>query len=442
MNLIQSIQSLDSPFFNILMEIFCFLFSHMAFVFLFAIFYLLVNKNDAIKLGFCYSLSFIFGGVFLKNVVNSPKPYIKNPEFFAVRNGTNWGSFPSLREMNIAGIAGAFILKISRAKNKWWICFPIFIGLIACCCGGVLESFLAESFLMDLLMGVVFGALIYVLLFHFVKVIPTNAYSLLMLVVPVAILLMYVTEWGNVVGHEYVFDACGFMAGLILFSYLENRFIRYKVKNNLLFSTFKVLIIVTILSVLYWSFSLFAKPMIVRFTLSLSIMAVVMLLFPFIFKKLEKYFYCFSKEVNQEKIVFSRLTFGEKGTIRVAKRFAKELSAGDFVVLQGDLGAGKTVFTRAILREKNVKNNITSPTFTILNEYSEGENNFYHFDMYRLNDEEEIDNIGFFDAINDKKGIVFVEWAENIASYIPPHYKKITIVKLGKKARNIILENY
>lgn len=442
MNLIQSIQSLDSPFFNILMKIFCFLFSHMAFVFLFAIIYLLVNKNDAIKLGFCYSLSFIFGGTFLKNIVNSPSPYIKDSELFAVRNGANWGSFPSLRAMNVSGIVGGATIKITHKKNKWWICLPVLLGLVACFCVGLLESFLAESFLVDLVMGLVFGVLIYVLLFHFVKVIPTKAYSLLMLVVPAAILLMYVMEWGNVVGHEYVFDACGFMVGLILFSYLENRFIQYKVKNNLLFSTFKVLIIVIILSVLYWSFSLFAKPMIVRFALSLSIMAVVMLLFPFIFVKLEKYFYCFSKEVNQEKIVFSRLTIGEKGTIRVAKRFAKELSAGDFVVLQGDLGAGKTVFTRAILREKNVKNNITSPTFTILNEYSEGENVFYHFDMYRLNDEEEIDNIGFFDAINDKKGIVFVEWAENVSSYIPPHYKKITIVKLGKKARNIILENY
>ena len=442
MSLIQSVQSLSSTFFNVFMEILSFCFSHMAFVFLFAIIFLIVSKDDAKKLGFAYSLSFLFGGLFLKNVVDSPKPYIKNPELFAVRTGANWGSFPSLRAVNVGGVMGCATLKSVAKKNKWKICGTILLSLVLCFCVGLLETYNAEAYLVDIILGIILGGLIYVLLFHFIKSIPCNAYLLLLLVVPIGVLFLYIFEWGNTSGHEYVFDMCGFFAGLILFSYLENRFIKYKIKNNILFSTFKLFTIVLTLSLLFWLFTFFQKVMIVRFALSFGIMAVVMLFFPFLFKKLEKYFYCFSKDVSQEKIVFSKITFGEKGTNKLAKKFAQQLSNGDFVVFNGDLGAGKTVFTRAILREKNVKNNITSPTFTILNEYNEGENNFYHFDMYRLTDESEIDNIGFFDAINDKNGIVFVEWAEKISSYLPPHYKKITIVKLGKNTRNIILEQF
>ncbi len=442
MSLIQSIQSWSSPFFNTLMEIFSFCFSHMAFVFLFAFWFSLIDKKDALKLGYCYSISFLFGGIFLKNVVSSPKPYVANEELFAVRTGSNWGSFPSLKAMNVGGLTGVATLKTISQKNKWWLLLPILLGLILCFCVGLLEMFNAETYLVDILLGVVFGALIYVLLFHFVKSIPQNAYSLLLLVVPVGVALIYVSEWGAVIGHEYVFDACGFLFGLVLFSYLEKRYINYQVKNNILFSSFKILLIVITLSLLFWVYSLFAKIMMVRFFLSIATVAIILLLFPLVFKRLEKYFYYFSSDASLERVVFSKITFCEKGTNKVAKKFARQLKWGDFVVLQGDLGAGKTVFTRAVLSEKNVKNTITSPTFTILNEYNDGDNNFYHFDMYRLGDESEVDNVGFFDAVNDKKGIVFVEWAENIADYLPPHYKKITIEKLGKNARNIILEQF
>ncbi len=435
-------QSLSSPFFSVLMSILNFCFSHIAFIFLFAIVFLLIKKDDAIKIGYCYSLSFLFGGFFLNNVVKSPKPYISNPELFGVRNGASWGSFPSVRSMNVSGVVGCATIKSVSQRNKWWFACTIFLWVLACFCVGFVETYNAEAYLVDIVFGVVLGALIYVLTFYFVRKIPQKLNSLLLLVVPIAILFLYIEEWGEYVGHEYVFDMCGFFVGLVVFSYLENKFIGYKIKNNVIFSTFKILIIVPILSLLFWAFSFIPQVMIVRFVLSLLVMAVVMLGFPFLFNKLEKYCYCFKKDVKQDKLVFSKITFGEKGTNNLAKIFAKKLKAGDFVVLEGDLGAGKTVFTRAILRERNVKNNITSPTFTILNEYNEGENNFYHFDMYRLTDESEVDNVGFFDAINDKNGIVFVEWAENISSYLPPHFKKITIVKLGKNARNIVFEQF
>ena len=93
-----------------------------------------------------------------------------------------------------------------------------------------------------------------------------------------------------------------------------------------------------------------------------------------------------------------------------------------------------------IISGENVKDKITSPTFTILNEYKSNLGHFYHFDMYRVENEFEAENIGLSEIIDDKNSIKFIEWAENVPRYLPPHYKKITITKLGRKSRNIILE--
>jgi len=94
------------------------------------------------------------------------------------------------------------------------------------------------------------------------------------------------------------------------------------------------------------------------------------------------------------------------------------------------------------LKNYGVKNKITSPTFTLVNEYFADKKHFYHFDMYRMEDEEEAENIGFDEIIAQKDAIKFIEWADKVEKRLPEHYKKITIAKLGKNSRNIILEAY
>jgi len=142
----------------------------------------------------------------------------------------------------------------------------------------------------------------------------------------------------------------------------------------------------------------------------------------------------YSKELNY-------ISENEKDTFNFAFEFAKTLKAGDIITLDGDLGAGKTVFTKGICEYFNVKNYVTSPTYTIVNEYS-GNVKIYHFDIYRLNEEEELYNIGFFDYLEDD-AISIVEWSENIPeAFYDYNVIKVTIKKtedLSSEKRHITL---
>lgn len=112
-------------------------------------------------------------------------------------------------------------------------------------------------------------------------------------------------------------------------------------------------------------------------------------------------------------------------TNKIAFDFAKQLKAGDVVAFFGNLGVGKTAFIKGIANYFNVKEYVTSPTFVIVNEY-DGDISLYHFDMYKIKDEEALYDIGFFDYINSD-GICLIEWSENIERFLPKHYYKITI---------------
>ncbi len=110
-------------------------------------------------------------------------------------------------------------------------------------------------------------------------------------------------------------------------------------------------------------------------------------------------------------------------TMQIAKTLAKYLSVGDTIILTGELGAGKTKFTEGFLSYFNLQNEISSPTFNIVNEYNTNTVNIYHFDVYRLSDIDEFYAIGgeeYFD-----KGICLIEWGELIEDALPLEYIKI-----------------
>src|SRR5699024_9416950 len=116
-------------------------------------------------------------------------------------------------------------------------------------------------------------------------------------------------------------------------------------------------------------------------------------------------------------------TRSEDETIRLAEKLASLLKPGDVITLEGDLGAGKTTFTKGIARRLGVKRVVNSATFTIVKEYA-GELPLYHMDVYRLEDSEE--DIGFSDYF-DGDGISVVEWAQYIKDYLPGEYLNINI---------------
>lgn len=103
-------------------------------------------------------------------------------------------------------------------------------------------------------------------------------------------------------------------------------------------------------------------------------------------------------------------SFSEKDTFLIGKQFGTQAKAGDIYLLHGDLGVGKTVFTKGFAEGLGIKEPITSPTFTLIQEYMEGRLPFYHFDVYRIGDVEEMYDIGI-DEYLFGDGVCLIEWA-------------------------------
>ena len=117
---------------------------------------------------------------------------------------------------------------------------------------------------------------------------------------------------------------------------------------------------------------------------------------------------------------------------------AQQLTAGTVLAFEGDLGAGKTAFTRGLARGLGCKEMVTSPTYTIVNEYLGGRLPLFHFDMYRLKSSDDLWDIGWEDYL-DRNGICAVEWSENVADAMEEPIV-ITIEKLGEESRRITIE--
>jgi tRNA threonylcarbamoyladenosine biosynthesis protein TsaE len=117
----------------------------------------------------------------------------------------------------------------------------------------------------------------------------------------------------------------------------------------------------------------------------------------------------------------------EQDTIEFASKFASKLEKKDIVLLSGELGSGKTKFVQGVLKYFGLENEISSPTFTIVNEYNAQRIDIYHFDVYRLTDEDEFYAIGGEEYFT--QGICLIEWGEIIEDILPPDYIKITFKK-------------
>ena len=130
----------------------------------------------------------------------------------------------------------------------------------------------------------------------------------------------------------------------------------------------------------------------------------------------------------------------ENDTIELGKKIASQLKKGIVVVLTGDLGSGKTKLTEGILKYFGLENEISSPTFTIVNEYYTENLNIYHFDVYRLSDIDEFYAIGGEEYF--EKGACIIEWGELIEEALPQNYVKINFSRdnENENLRNINLE--
>lgn len=123
-------------------------------------------------------------------------------------------------------------------------------------------------------------------------------------------------------------------------------------------------------------------------------------------------------------------------TINFAKQLGEKLQPGDVLTLEGDLGAGKTTFTKGIAKGLGIRRTVNSPTFTIVKEYI-GRIPLYHMDVYRLENSDE--DIGFDEYFNGD-GVSVVEWAKFIEAYLPQHRLEIQLEYLNDNERNICLK--
>ncbi len=139
----------------------------------------------------------------------------------------------------------------------------------------------------------------------------------------------------------------------------------------------------------------------------------------------------------EEKDKIEKISYSLKDTQKIAEKFSNNLNDGDVIALYGPLGSGKTFFVKYIAKSLGAKNYITSPSFTILNEYN-ANLPIYHFDFYRLKTEKEIEEIGFIDFLN-QKGIFFIEWPEKAEHLLPKCHYKILFEIISKNHRRITI---
>ena len=135
-------------------------------------------------------------------------------------------------------------------------------------------------------------------------------------------------------------------------------------------------------------------------------------------------------------------SYCEEDTFQLGYQLGLKAKAGEIYCLNGDLGTGKTVFTKGFAKGLGIDEPVSSPTFTIVQEYREGRIPFFHFDVYRIADIEEMEEIGYQDYFYGE-GVCFVEWAELITELLPKNIIKISIEKeldRGFDYRKIVIE--
>ena len=132
------------------------------------------------------------------------------------------------------------------------------------------------------------------------------------------------------------------------------------------------------------------------------------------------------------------ITNSPQETERVGAALGAVLQPGTVLAYEGDLGAGKTAFTRGLARGLGATEQVTSPTYTIVNEYLSGRLPLFHFDMYRLRSADDLWDIGWEDYL-DRNGVCAVEWSENVREALEAPVT-VRIEKLGEEARRITIE--
>lgn len=127
------------------------------------------------------------------------------------------------------------------------------------------------------------------------------------------------------------------------------------------------------------------------------------------------------------------ITHSKEETVKFAEKYGKTLKKGDVVLLKGEMGAGKTVFTKGVALSLGIKAEVTSPTYAYLNDY---DGKLFHYDCYRLSSGEDAEALGLTEYFYSD-GICVIEWSENIVDVLPENAKVVKIEKIDENTRKI-----
>lgn len=132
------------------------------------------------------------------------------------------------------------------------------------------------------------------------------------------------------------------------------------------------------------------------------------------------------------------ISHSPEDTEKIGENLGQTIKSGCVIAFRGGLGMGKTCFTRGLAKGLGANDDVTSPTFALINEYLSGRLPLYHFDMYRVSGWEDLYSTGFFDYIEDG-GVIAAEWSENIENALPDNTIYVTINKIDDNTREIII---
>lgn len=141
---------------------------------------------------------------------------------------------------------------------------------------------------------------------------------------------------------------------------------------------------------------------------------------------------------GQKKEMREWISRSREETMEIAKGIAARLKGGDVLLLDGEMGAGKTVFSKGIALGLGVEEEVTSPTYAYMNEYAGRELTLYHYDCYRIESVAQAEGLGLADYF-EMGGVCLVEWSQNIAPLLPEGCTHVRIEKLGEEERRITL---
>lgn len=420
LEIIEGLQALRTPFWDSFFSFVTDFGAMLGFVVAFALLYWLYDKKYGLNFAVTYCAVSVVNSVVFKNIFRRPRPLKVSNKYPPYSGYPTSYSFPSGHSASVATIAGYNIYEADKyrksSKDNRLFIAALVVGIFLCVQTMFSRMYLGVHYLTDVLVGAALGFGISYVFFRFVNIKSMKFYRWLLLAEPVYLVLLIVLSSSKISVMGSLFMSI--VAGVNI----EDRFIQYdykKYKNVWI----KLLIGVPIIALDF--VLVLCTGSVNKYILALkywSMGLVITCLVPYILSKLK----------GRNKMISK----SENDTLKLGKKVSKQMKGGEVILLNGDLGCGKTVFAKGFAEGTGVKEPVTSPTFTIVNKYS-GKFTMYHFDMYRLEDEEEAMAAGLDELIDEKGAVKLIEWSEKVPNLLPKDCIVVDIKKIDDNTREI-----